>query len=189
MSLPRIPSWLPNAISCSRFFALPIWVLAVYGLGPFQPSWQAGAIIILVLGVTDVLDGWLARTFELSSPTGAALDASADKFAQFLVFTTLAFAPPPGFFATPIWFVALVFLRDLTMLVGLVWIWNKRSRLQVQHRQHGKLASLLVFVLMIGAHLPAHPAHPVAYAAVALVIFFSTVLYMRDGIRVLRRTT
>lgn len=64
---------LPNLISALRLLAVPVLLwLALAGLGePFR--W-------LLLGalLSDILDGWIARTFKLQTPLGAALDAAAD---------------------------------------------------------------------------------------------------------------
>lgn len=184
-----LPHWIPNAVTCSRFLLLPLWLWVVFGASSFAESWRGGASVVFLLGITDVLDGWLARRFGLCSPMGAALDASADKFCQFLIFTSLAFATPPGFYPAPKPFALLVFLRDLIMLVGLVWIWRKKTHFQVQHRLHGKLASLAVFALMFWAHWPPSPLHGPAYMAASAIIALSTMLYMKDGISVLRSRT
>lgn len=184
----RPPAWLPNAVSCLRFLLLPAWILAVYGIEPFGPApdpW-AGASILLVLGATDVVDGWIARRFGLTSEMGAVLDAAADKLAQFLVFSCLAFAPPPGFYAVPVAFVAMLFLRDLTMIIGIAWIHRRRHRYQVVHETHGKVQTVALFAFMLALHAPASPVHTALLLGVTAAVLLSTALYVRRGVAVLR---
>ena len=182
------PAWLPNAISSVRLVLLPVWAAWVYGWGPLSPDRWSALAVLVVLGVSDVLDGALARRFGLTSTFGAALDAIADKLAQVLVFTSFALAPPAGLLPVPLWFVGLLILRDATMIVGLVWIWRRRQHFLIDHRGHGKLMSFSLFALMLGVHLSLPPAvHRGAIVVVALIVLGSAALYVRDGVAALRR--
>lgn len=164
---------------------LPVWVYAVYGLpDPLNRAWALGVLVLL--GVSDVVDGALARRFGLATELGAALDAIADKLAQVLVITALTLAPREGWYVVPGWFLVLLVTRDLVMVVGLVWIRRRRARWQVEHRTHGKIMSLAIFALMLAVHLPPAPWQPPMVAAVALVVGVSASLYSWAGIAVLR---
>ncbi|MGH9665204.1 MAG: CDP-alcohol phosphatidyltransferase family protein [Bryobacteraceae bacterium] len=100
---------IPNLLSLARLAATPflVWLLLAGD--------RRGALILcLAAGLTDVLDGFLARRLGSASQTGAYLDPVADKVmlsATFLAFGISA--------AVPVWLVALVLGRDALMLVAI----------------------------------------------------------------------
>ena len=71
---------LPNMLSFLRLLLIP---LIVYLFETDQYWWAFG--MLLLSGATDVVDGWIARTFHLVSDFGKALDPIADKLTQIAV--------------------------------------------------------------------------------------------------------
>lgn len=98
---------LPNILSASRLaisFLFFIFILSN------QPYLQLIALILFVIGsITDYLDGYIARKFNLTSNLGKFLDPLADKF-----LTTAAFASFVIMNLIPLWMLILVVARDLT---------------------------------------------------------------------------
>lgn len=189
--MPAIPAALPNAISALRIVLVPAWVVcaeAAHGAavsGDDAHAWRWAAFAVLAtIGASDVLDGWLARRFALASRTGAMLDAIADKLAQVVLFTWLTLRAGLAFAAIPPWFLLLLIGRDLLLLGGWWLVRRRAGVVQVEHRAHGKVASLLLFgqLLAVCADLRAFAA-PLALGAVAVVVVGSTLLYVRDGWR------
>lgn len=182
-----MPPWLPNGISTLRLALIPAWWMAATGTGVFDaPDRVAAFAVVLLMGASDVLDGYLARRFNLATTLGAALDATADKAAQIVVFSWLAVWPSPGFAPVPLWFLITIYLRDATMVIGLGLIWWRCRHVQARHRWHGKAASALVFFLMMAIHLRLPQIlMTCAFATTAAVLLASTLLYARDGIEVL----
>lgn len=188
--MPALPAWLPNAISALRVALVPAWVVCAEAAngaanGADQDAWRWAAFAVLAtIGASDVLDGWLARRFGLASRTGAMLDAVADKLAQVVLFTWLALRGGLAFAAIPLWFLLLLIGRDLLLLVGWWLVRRRAGAVQVVHRAHGKLASLLLFgqLLALGADLRAFAA-PLTLGGVAAFVLGSTLLYVRDGWR------
>ncbi len=184
--MTAVPPWLPNAISVLRVLLVPAW-LVVAELHraelPGEASWRAVCLgILLLLGFSDVLDGYLARRFSLQTPFGATLDAVADKLAQVAIFTYLALRGAPAFDPVPLWFLGVLILRDAINTTGNLVIRAKQGVVDTSHAGHGKLASLLLFALLVwvlwgGAlHWLAH-----AYVLIAALVTLSTALYVADG--------
>ena len=185
----RPPAWLPNAISFGRIALIPAFVgfaeacetAAAAGFR-VERLRALAAGTLLAIGVSDVLDGYLARRHGLGTPLGALLDALADKLAQvsvvaFFTFRAgLAFAPLPG------WFLALLVLRDAVLAAGSLLIRRRRGRVEVRHKGHGKLVSLLLFALLLALTLglPGRAAMACVVAISAIAIP-STVAYVRYG--------
>jgi CDP-diacylglycerol--glycerol-3-phosphate 3-phosphatidyltransferase/cardiolipin synthase len=70
-------SSLPNLLTLSRIFAVPALVALMWGHGPWQ--WFAAFVLFCIAGITDYLDGYLARAQGAVSKVGIFLDPIADK--------------------------------------------------------------------------------------------------------------
>jgi cardiolipin synthase len=99
-------------------FNLPnLFTLARLLLAPFVASdilhgrYGRAIILLFAAGFTDVIDGFLARRFEISTRVGAYFDPIADKILLSVIYVSLGFAG-----AMPWWMVAVVFGRDVLIL-------------------------------------------------------------------------
>ena len=70
-------SSLPNLLTLSRILAVPILVVLMWGQGPYE--WLAAFMVFCIAGLTDYLDGYLARAQGTVSKIGVFLDPIADK--------------------------------------------------------------------------------------------------------------
>ena len=102
-------AFLPNLISLGRLILVPVSVDMIA-----SRRWPEALAIFLVAGVSDALDGWIARRFDLRSELGAYLDAIADKALLVCDYVTL---PIVGIL--PLWLALIVVSRDL-MIIGAV---------------------------------------------------------------------
>lgn len=187
-----MPAWVPNAISSLRLVLVPVWVVAAEdirsrNLAGEETTGYTLLGLILFLGFSDVVDGWIARRYHLTSRVGATLDAVADKSAQFAFITYFTFRGGPAFAQIPIWFWAVVFGRDLALLIGYLTLRKKLGRADTEHRVHGKVSSVILFflVLAVSAHAEAEVVMVmISISAIAIVI--STVGYVGEGVRALK---
>lgn len=141
------PAWLPNAISAGRIVLVPVfWIVANQSVdaAPFLQR-MAPLAVLLTIGGSDLLDGYLACRYQLTSRTGVILDAVADRFAQLAIATFFVFVDP----RLPQWFLGLLVGRDLLIGVG-TWIALRRGGGDaLRHEAHGKAASTVVFLLFV----------------------------------------
>ena len=105
--------WLPNTISLSRLFLAP-WVVTAMLNGRYDLALK----IYLALWFSDILDGALARTFQLNSLLGSVLDPVSDKISVLILFVGLMCVR-----LCPIWFIALLFTSYLIQLIGAAGIY------------------------------------------------------------------
>lgn len=189
--MPRwsIPRWLPNAISVVRVLLVPLWVVAaeagnraVAHGGDAAVGRSLATAILLSIGASDVVDGYLARRYQLQSRLGATLDAVADKLAQVVLVTYLTLRTGGAFAAIPGWFLALLVARDGLLLAGWLAIRRRCGSVDTEHEGHGRIASLLLFLVLvaISAGLGAAGTTPLLLGIAAFVVG-STVLYVRRG--------
>ncbi|MCB9877854.1 MAG: CDP-alcohol phosphatidyltransferase family protein [Planctomycetes bacterium] len=194
MSVPR---WLPNAISVLRVLLVPAWVLLAeaanlgYELNRAERGDELrlwAALVLVAIGLSDVLDGWLARRFDLRSKLGATLDAVADKLAQVVLTTWLALRAAPAFPEIPLWFLLLLIARDGLLLVGYVVIKRRHGAVHTEHELHGKASSLCLFGLLLAFSFAAPPAVTTPWLVVSTaIVLWSTAAYVRRGVAELRR--
>jgi cardiolipin synthase len=190
-AVPAFARWLPNSISVLRILLVPLWVLfaercarAVEAGDPADAPRIQAVATLLAIGISDLVDGQLARRWRVESRAGATLDAVADKLAQVTVITWLALRENGAFLTVPLWFLLLLIARDLLLGLGLLGLRRRVRGLRVVHRWHGKLASLLLFVLMIWATTGAGARLATgAWIALGAWIAASTAAYVLDGLR------
>jgi cardiolipin synthase len=100
--------WIPNAISLSRIVLVwPILWLIV------EDQFVWAFVLIIIAGLSDGIDGYLANKFDWASPLGAKLDPIGDKVLIAGVIITLAYVG-----LVPVWLTVFVFGRDVILVTG-----------------------------------------------------------------------
>jgi cardiolipin synthase len=103
-------AWLPNLISLARLLAVPVTVhLLLIG------SYNAAFWLFIAAGVSDALDGIIAKHFNAASQVGAFLDPLADKALLVAVYVTLGYLEHLA-----VWLVILIVFRDLLIVGGAI---------------------------------------------------------------------
>jgi cardiolipin synthase len=168
-SVPALPDrnllpdrvWtLPNALSVLRLLGVPLflWLL----LGPQADGWAV--VVLMVAGVTDWLDGKLARALGQSSRLGALLDPAADRL--YIVATLVAFVLRD---VVPLWVVAVLVGREVVLGLALL-VLRAHGYPPLQVHYLGKAATFILlyaFPLLLladGEGPVAAVAQPVAWA-------------------------
>ena len=163
---------IPNAITIARLCALPAF-LWMYGRDAPGASWDS-AILVLVLALSDVLDGWLARRYRWQSDLGRVLDPVADRvFFLFLVGALLLFGTLPW------WAVVPLILRDGLMLAGAA-LMLFRYHIKPSVMRGGKAAN---FILVCGIQFFIIDVRSVGW----VVYSVGAVLYVVSGCRYIWR--
>lgn len=137
---------IPNILTMSRLLLIPLYLLVFYSE---QPNALAQAISIFVIAsITDVLDGYLARTYHVESRFGKVIDPVADKGMQLSVLYTLSDAGYmyPWFF----WFI--LFKEVMQILFGSLIV-LKKPNIVVEANYFGKATTVLVFIAIIASVL------------------------------------
>lgn len=138
--LTRDQVWtIPNILSFFRLALIPI-IVWLY----VTDSREWSVLVILVSGFTDILDGFIARKFNMMSELGKALDPLADKLTQLAVFSCLIIDHP--LIALP---VCVMVIKELSSFILRLILFKKTEQVSGAH-WHGKLnTSLLVAVIVL----------------------------------------
>jgi cardiolipin synthase len=145
---------LPNLITMVRLLVLPVFVVML-----LVNEQRAGAALLLgVLGMTDWVDGWVARTFNQTSQFGMVFDPFVDR-ALFVVGTGAVLLDG----GVPLWFCVAILFREvfvgLMMLVGTLF-GMKRFAVSIWGKRYTFLLMTSVPLLLLGAssHITADAA-------------------------------
>jgi len=99
---------LPNTISIFRIGVIPILFLLLLSPGPTMSL--VLAVLFIIAALTDLLDGYIARRYQIVTTMGKFLDPIADKL---IVNTAMILMIPIG--RIPAWIVAVIVIRDFTV--------------------------------------------------------------------------
>lgn len=185
--------WLPNAITLLRIALVPLWLHYAFGLRQASllgvaASHAPTALVFACIGASDIVDGMLARRWDVRTRLGAVLDAFADKLAQVVAVSFLSLWTSPAFTPLPLWLLGTLVARDALLGGGLIVANLRQRRVDVEHRWHGKVSSFLLFSLLVAVSAGLRgPAVPLVSAAVVLLVLGSTADYLRSGWRELSR--
>ncbi len=174
---------VPNILTIIRFLLIPIIIVLA-----FQDDYIATIIVLTISGLTDVLDGYIARKFNFISNFGKLMDPLADKLTQVALLATLTIQG-----IIPIWIIFIVIIKEFLMVSGASFLYGKE--LVVSSKWYGKLATVLFYLAIVcslfiqywnntsiilgtyGKQLPAFDTY-IYYLAVISTIF-SLIMYVK----------
>ena len=173
---------LPNVLTSLRLVAAPAVAVLLF-LGDHRIAF----IVFAVAGLSDAVDGYLAKRFGFSTRFGRILDPIADKALMFAAFVMLAILGE-----VPLWLVILVIGRDALITLGLFVGVAAQAPIRVQPLILGKLCAALQ-VLYVAVHLgalafrlPLDAVAPYDAYALAIVALASTLDYLGIWLKAMR---
>ncbi len=134
---------IPNVLSLFRIVLVPVFAV-LYLKSEQQPALLGWAIAVLVVsGLTDMLDGLIARACHQISEIGKVLDPIADKLTQVTVVLCLTIRMPR------LWpLLVICFIKELLQAIGAaLLLFRKRSQVQ-SARWYGKISTIVFYVTM-----------------------------------------
>jgi cardiolipin synthase len=137
---------IPNLITLGRIILVPIVVWAIT-----SGEMRAAFFLFVAAGISDAVDGFLAKRFHMTSELGALIDPLADKALIVSIYVALSIAG-----ALPIPLVILVVSRDIMIVSGFMLSW------------------------VVGKPMPVRP-HPVSKANTAVQIVLATLVLAERG--------
>lgn len=175
---------LPNILTIIRFLLIPVIVLFA-----LNNNYIAAIVVLTISGITDILDGYIARRFNLISDFGKLMDPFADKATQLTILVVLSIKE-----IIPFWIMIVVLLKEVLMIAGASFLYGKE--LVVSSKWYGKLATVLfyvaivcsLFILYWNSSLVSHPEYSLPtlphfdtyiYYLAVFTTLFSFIMYVR----------
>jgi cardiolipin synthase (CMP-forming) len=150
---------LPNIISIARIFLVPVILFSI-----LHENYSIALVLFFVAGLSDALDGFIARRFNLCTRLGAMLDPVADKF---LVISTVLVLFRQGLL--PIWLMLAIVSRDLFIISGAAAWYCRFKRIEIAPSFVGKLNTFLQVAMLF---LVLAQASGLKQAAILLPVLF-----------------
>lgn len=165
---------IPNILTTVRLIFVPIFAFLVLGGHP-----AAAAVVFTLSGVTDIIDGYIARKYQMITDFGKVYDPFVDKLMQITAVVCLVIAE-----VIPLWILIIVIVKEVSMIVigGILYL----RKIVVHSNWYGKVATVvfyaIVFLFIVWRQMPS----VCTYALLVIMIFamaFSAIAYLVDTIR------
>lgn len=174
---------IPNMLSILRILLIPA-IVYVYVFGDHIENNHLWAVALIIFSsLTDIVDGFIARKFNMITDFGKFLDPLADKLTQITVIACLI----TRFKIMWVPFIVLV-IKEVTALLAKLVIYKEKEIVDGA-KWHGKANTVLV-VIMIGIHLIMPDIQPlysnILIACSTLFMVFSGSMYMLDNVRIMK---
>ena len=128
---------IPNILTMLRFVLIP-FILYFLSIDNYILTF----VFLTLSGITDVLDGFIARKFNFITDFGKLIDPLADKATQLLTLGALVLKN-----IIPLWILGLLVLKEFIMIAGASFLYGKE--LVVSSKWYGKLATVLIYVAIV----------------------------------------
>lgn len=161
---------VPNSLSLARLLAVPliVWLILV-------EAWGWAMALFLAAGVTDAIDGWIAKRFNMRTELGAYLDPLADKVLLVCIYVLLSVQGH-----LPLWLTILVVSRDLLIVGGVLLSYAMGISLAIRPLWVSKANTFaqigLAFFALLLLAVPALDGLAVIYEAMVYAVATTTVL-------------
>jgi len=133
---------VPNILSVFRICLVPVFI-AAYFLDDRDIKFYA-ILIFAIAGVSDILDGYLARRFKAQSKLGMLLDPLGDKLMTFSVLICIAITMP-----IILWAVIIFFIKEVLMGIGGLVI-HKKAHIELPPANIiGKISTVVFFLVCL----------------------------------------
>jgi len=175
---------LPNLLTVVRMALVPVFVSLL-----FYQKFVLALVIFIVAGVTDALDGLLARRFHQQSPLGRILDPIADKMMLVTSFVVLSMRgvypiPVPKHLPVPFWVTITVISRDVFIMISAAAINMVSGFRAFRPSILGKISTAVQIVAVAAVILAAQTRFgtgyylPTVYASVFVLALLSGIHYV-----------
>jgi cardiolipin synthase (CMP-forming) len=136
---------LPNLITLARLAIVPFVVLAI-----LSRDWPLAFGLFLLAGLSDAVDGFIAKRFDMATELGAFIDPLADKALVISIYIALAYSE-----IVPRWLVVLVVFRDVIIIGGVLLASLMERPLTIKPLAISKIntfAQIAFAVFVLGGH-------------------------------------
>jgi cardiolipin synthase len=162
---------IPNLLTSIRIFLVPFFIIAMN-----SRDYSFALKLVIVAGITDCLDGIIARKFRQESKLGSFLDPLADKILLLSVMLTFYINE-----LAPRWFIAIIFFRDFLVASGWLEAYL-RTRKMMKPTILGKASNALQVIIfgyiLLSINFPMATLSNLFYFIVSFVSLASLIQYV-----------
>jgi cardiolipin synthase len=132
---------IPNLITIGRLIIVPLVIVMI-----MQGRWAGAFVLFAVAGVSDAIDGFIARRFNMRSEFGSYIDPLADKALLVSIYVTLAIVG-----VLPGWLAIVVVSRDVMIVAAILLSWVMHKPVEIKPLAISKLntAAQIAFAALV----------------------------------------
>lgn len=176
---------LPNILTLLRILAVPFFAIALW----YGHTVEA-CLIFVGAGLTDMLDGFIARRFNQGSELGAILDPAADKLLMTTAFVLMALPGTPLVSRIPVWVSILAISRDVIMSIVAILAYDRLGKERLQPSMLGKITTAIeLMALSIGLLVNATGLRPWTTFVIPWVYYLAALFVLASGLHYFFRAT
>ena len=174
---------IPNILTVLRILATPIFVILLQ-----KEMYFTALMLFSLAGISDAVDGFIARYFNQRTVLGAYLDPLADKMLLVAAFASLAILN-----LIPKWLAVIVISRDVIIVLGIAIFTITQSEYEIKPSLLSKITTFtqiatIVVTLMAQAYTPAAMLQQSLFWVTAAITMFSGLHYLYVGLNILQAT-
>jgi len=179
-----------NKVTVGRILIVPFFIATVMYISPYHEYFRWLALGLFVVAViSDIIDGYIARTRGQKTKAGAILDPLADKILLISAFICLYIKRACFIHISfPLWFVVPIISRDVILLLGSMIIQLVTGKLEIEANRSGKFTAFLQIICVLGVLLQLQFTFVFWYVALAATLV-SGVIYIKEGIKVINESS
>ena len=132
--LQKVLRNIPNILTLFRIVLIPFIVISI-----MKDDYIVALIFFVISGLTDVLDGCIARKFNFITDFGKLIDPLADKLTQIATLVSIVIKG-----IIPYWILIVILLKEVIMICGASFLYGKST--VVSSRWFGKLSTVVLYI-------------------------------------------
>ncbi|MCL1859345.1 MAG: CDP-alcohol phosphatidyltransferase family protein [Oscillospiraceae bacterium] len=175
--------YIPNILSAIRLMLVPVFIYLFFAY--YKEKIYIPLCVFVIAGLTDIIDGYLARRNNWITNLGKFLDPLADKLLQCSVLVCFVIIN-----VVPWWLAGMFILKELFMICGALIV-LKKIKVTVRSHWYGKFTTavfyaiaLLVFIFKIFEFEMGGPVAVSLFISALILALFSMVMYILDTLRI-----
>lgn len=167
---------IPNCLCFFRILLIPLF-LYVYFVADLKNRYIVAAFVLVISGISDFLDGFIARKFNMVTDFGKFIDPFADKLTQFVVAITLLFNYPLAWIL-----LIIIILKDLMLAIVGLYLYDYGLKI-TGASWWGKIATAyfyVIVIILIGFHIPNTVVSFAMLMTGSILMLLSFILYAKE---------
>lgn len=133
---------IPNILTLLRILLVPVYLIIFYSVKKNRLIYAA--IVYIIAGISDVLDGYIARKYDLKTKLGAVLDPLADKLMTFAVLISFTTAD-----LIPYWVLIIMGAKEGLMIIGGFILYLMKGNKVLPSNKYGKIATFSFYMAIL----------------------------------------
>lgn len=165
---------VPNYITIARFFLIPVFIFLM-----LEKEYGFALIVFALAGITDAIDGYIARKYNMITKLGKILDPLADKL---VLFTGLVMIAVEGLVPNVTLIIVVIACKELLMGLGSFLLYKKGF--VVSANWYGKISTIIFYAaIVLSIVIPRYGfgmlVFAMIFAVLAFVMYFVYYVKMR----------